>query len=100
MISTIVIPTPLLIQILGCLALAILILAGKGDWFIAGYNTASKEEKEQCNIKRLRVIVGVVFILLACQTAFRGMLGPGESGWIVLSICVVAIILANTWARK
>ena len=100
MISTIAISTPLLLQVLGCLALAILILVGKGDWFIAGYNTASKEEKEQCNIKRLRGIVGVVLILLACLTAIRGMLSPGQSGWIVLSICIVAIILANTWAKE
>lgn len=99
-IGSTAISTPLLLQVLGCLALAILILVGKGDWFIAGYNTASKEEKEQCNIKRLRVIVSVVLVLLACLTALRDAIGSSLMGVIILLICIVAIILANTWAKK
>ena len=38
--------------------LGIIVLAGKGDMLIAGYNTASKEEKEKVNIKRLRLLIG------------------------------------------
>jgi len=45
--------------------MAIVILSGKGDWLIAGYNTASKKEKEQVNIKRLRLIVGLFLLIVA-----------------------------------
>ena len=41
------------------IALAVVILAGKGDWLIAGYNTASQQEKQQVNIKRLRLARGL-----------------------------------------
>ncbi|MBR4753585.1 MAG: DUF3784 domain-containing protein, partial [Lachnospiraceae bacterium] len=33
--------------------MGIFILIGKGDMLIAGYNTASKKEKEKYNIKKL-----------------------------------------------
>jgi hypothetical protein len=34
--------------------MGVVILIGKGDNFIAGYNTASEEERAQYNVKRLR----------------------------------------------
>lgn len=37
--------------------MGIVILMGKGDNLIAGYNTASKAEREEYNIKRLRGLV-------------------------------------------
>ena len=36
----------------------IVILAGKGDWLIAGYNTSSPEEREKYDIRRLRLLMG------------------------------------------
>ncbi|MBR4227934.1 MAG: DUF3784 domain-containing protein, partial [Bacteroidales bacterium] len=36
------------------LVMGIIIIIGKGDNLIAGYNTASKEERAKYNIKRLR----------------------------------------------
>ena len=47
------------------LIMGIIILIGKGDNLIAGYNTASKEEKEQYNIKRLRGLIGGILLVLA-----------------------------------
>ena len=32
-------------------ALSVLFLSGRGSWLIAGYNTASKEEKAKYNTK-------------------------------------------------
>ena len=43
--------------------LGIVILSGKGDNLIAGYNTASEEERREVNIKRLRIVVaGICFL--------------------------------------
>ena len=39
------------------IVLAIIFLMGKGDKLIAGYNTASEEEKSKVNIKRLRLLM-------------------------------------------
>ncbi|MBP5483310.1 MAG: DUF3784 domain-containing protein [Bacteroidales bacterium] len=45
--------------------MGIIILIGKGDKLIAGYNTASEEEKAQYNVKRLRGLIGGLLIVLA-----------------------------------
>ena len=93
----------LVIVALVCAVLGILILLGKGDNLIAGYNTASKEEREQIDIKRLRMLVGGLLIVLAPMIVL--MLGKEsmESSWsfvdIVFVLCIVVVILANTWAK-
>lgn len=48
-------------QAIICLVFSILIFIGKGDFLIAGYNTASKEEKEQYHTKRIRIVLGPIF---------------------------------------
>ena len=45
--------------------IGVIILAGKGDMLIAGYNTASEEEKEKVNIKRLRLLIGGLSVIIA-----------------------------------
>ena len=84
--------------------MAIVIFIGKGDWLIAGYNTASKEEKEKVNIKRLRLIVGVLLLLVGPGCFFpidnsdntQNLIFAG----VVIVLTVIAVILANTWAKK
>ena len=87
-----------------CAIMGIVILLGKGDKLIAGYNTASEEEKAKYNIHRLRFVVGVVLLaisglmpllILKVGNVFRAVL----SG-IVVIICIAAVIMANTWAKK
>ena len=39
------------------LVLAVIFLMGKGDMLIAGYNTASEEERKTIDIKRLRIVM-------------------------------------------
>jgi len=53
-----------------CLAIVffiigIVILIGKGDWLIAGYNTASEEERKKVNIVRLRIVIAIICWLSA-----------------------------------
>ena len=85
--------------------LAVIILTGRGDGLIAGYNTAKEEERKQFNLKRLRAVVAaillftvafiwcvplidekLVFYLVALPVFFVGLIG--------------GIILANTWCKK
>ena len=82
----------------------IVILAGKGDNLIAGYNTASKEEKEKVNIKRLRLVIGILMLLLGLmyylcmkEESLSSMLAFAP---IALVLCFVDIALANSWAKK
>ena len=87
-----------------CIIIAVVILLGKGDWLIAGYNTASEEEKEKYNIKRLRLLIGILLLLVA-PTLFllsdnsNKLLHYIFTG-IVLALTIIVVILANTWAKK
>ena len=87
---------------LASLFFAIILFTGKGDILIAGYNTASKEEKEKCNIKRLRFLVGSIFILSAFLMALRDMDIMGRGLFVIscIILVIVTLILANTWAMK
>ena len=86
------------------LIMGIIILIGKGDNLIAGYNTASKEEKSQYNIKRLRGLIGGILVVLAPMMLL--LLGreslAATLSFVVLTfvLCIVMVILANTWAKK
>ena len=85
--------------------LAFVILKGRGDGLIAGYNTASKEEQEKYNIKRLRIVVAAMIlfvpVMILVAACFDDITGITMDFLPVLIIGVVAgIILANTWCKK
>ena len=86
------------------LIMGIVILVGKGDNLMAGYNTASKKEREEYDVKRLRYLVGGLLIILAPMTFF--LLGEETMtagfAYVALTIilCIIVVILANTWAKK
>ena len=86
------------------LIMGIVILIGKGDNLIAGYNTSSKEERSQYNVKRLRGLIGGFLLILAPMMVL--LLGEESlaSGFsfsaLTLVLCIVVVILANTWAKK
>ena len=92
----------------GVLALSILILLGKGDKLIAGYNTASEEERKQINIKRLRWVVAVVIWITCAICALLPYLpkpeNPAVGSLIYMAIfgviAIITVILANTWCKK
>ena len=93
----------LIIVALVCAVMGILLLMGKGDNLIAGYNTASKEERERYDIKRLRGLIGGLMIVLAPLLLMLGkesMASTWSFCGIVLVLCIVVVILANTWAKK
>ena len=83
--------------------LGIVMLLGKGDKLIAGYNTASEEEREKVNIVRLRIVMMVVCLFTSvfflAVSYFGDSYVPALTAvfFVVLAICV---IIANTWAKK
>ena len=84
--------------------MGLVILSGKGDNLIAGYNTASKEEREQVNVKRLRLLMGGFMLVLAFmafilieEESLTSILGFGA---VMLVLAFVVIALANSWAKK
>ncbi|MDF2822171.1 MAG: hypothetical protein K0R15_2619 [Clostridiales bacterium] len=87
--------------------ISIVVFIGKGKFLIAGFNTASKEEREKYNVKRLCHIVGGGFglltILLAVFLYFEGEL-PKKFQWIFpggyLVIIALILILSNTICKK
>ncbi|MBO4339970.1 MAG: DUF3784 domain-containing protein [Bacteroidales bacterium] len=84
--------------------MGIIILIGKGDNLIAGYNTASKEERAQYNVKRLRGLIGGLLIVLAPMMFLLHGQDTMAATWsfvaLVFVLCIVVVILANTWAKK
>ena len=85
------------------LIMGILVIIGKGDKLIAGYNTASEEERAAYNIKRLRALVGG---LLVAEVPMMFLLGKESMTAsfsfmaFTLVACFVVVILANTWAKN
>ena len=81
------------------LVLAIIILAGKGDNLIAGYNTATKNERETYNIRRVRICIGGMLVALSML-----MLLFADNLVVLIVIVpplsILSIVLANTWAKK
>ena len=83
------------------------IFAGHGSWFISGYNTASKEEKEKYDEKKLCRTMGLGMSIIAILLLTMGLLEnilPAffvyiASGIILVDV-VVIIILGNTICRK
>lgn len=89
----------LLIISLIVFVLAIIILTGKGDNLIAGYNTSTEEEKEKYNIKRVRICVGGMLLILTPI-----MLLFADNFVVLIAVVpplsILSVILTNTWAKK
>jgi hypothetical protein len=87
------------------LAFAVVFLMGKGDKLIAGYNTASEEEKKQVNIKRLRILMAILSVITAAFVSIMPIIGDNTQDQmgamtVFIVVTLIFIILANTWAKK
>ena len=83
--------------------MGIIIAFGKGDNLIAGYNTASKEDKEKVNIKRLRLATVIMLLLSSIFVAllpFASQMQQYEMIAGLIFLVVIFIIIANTWCKK
>ena len=79
-------------------------LRGKCDGFIAGYNTSTPEKQKEYDIKRLRLIVACFHFALAALFFLFLMKNADLAATIFLScvavLAIVAVVLANSWAKK
>ena len=93
------------VVILIAVIFSILILCGKGDNLIAGYNTASEEEKAGYDIGRLRKVTGYGQLAICLPTGLIPMAEVWPTMfWIsmtsLIAITIVIVILSNTYAQK
>ena len=87
------------------IVLAIILLMGKGDKLIAGYNTASEEDRKKVDIKRLRIVMAILMVITAVFCAILPLIGNNKTSQltaagIFIAITLVGVIVANTWAKK
>ncbi len=85
------------------LVLALVVYFGKGDWLIAGYNTASEKEREKIDIKRLRLVMSVLMFISALFVISLLYIPPhfiGLAAMAFIFVCLVGVVVANTWAKK
>ena len=89
------------------IGLGIFILSGWGDSLIAGYNTASKEEQQKYNIKRLRLVVALILFIEPVVIFIPFFFGKEDNSIaqiLTTTACfivvIVGVILGNTWCKK
>ena len=99
------------------LIMSIVIAIGKGDGLIAGYNTASKEEKakvtseglsfgqifSQKSIKRLRLLTSIFLLLVSAFVMVLPYTTQMQQNIMIAGffpILFIFLILANTWCKK
>lgn len=91
----------LLIVVAICVAAGVLLLLGRGDWLISGYNTASAKERAEYNIRRLRLVMGIgmlavgALVLLDLFVAYEAFLIV-----TILPVTILILVLGNTWAKN
>ena len=96
---------PAIIFAIAFIVLAVVFLMGKGDKLIAGYNTASEEEKRKVDIHRLRILMAIISVITAGYVSILPIIGNNPQNqmgalFVFFVITMIFIILANTWAKK
>ena len=87
---------------------AIVIMLGRGDDYIVGYNIASSNSRDMYDTKRLRIVVGVLLLLIAAALPiFAALLIMGHIALVMIAFPALAFILiAGTftvmhfWVKK
>lgn len=86
--------------------MALVLLMGRGSFLIAGYNTASKEEKEKYDSKALSRFMGKILLPIGLSTPLVAIGGIYEIEWMnrlytfgVIALSIFAVIYANTGNR-
>jgi ABC-type transport system involved in cytochrome bd biosynthesis fused ATPase/permease subunit len=96
---------PAIIFSLLFIILAIVFYLGKGDKLIAGYNTASEEERKKVNIQRLRILMSCISVITAAFCVSMPIVGNNiqaqlGAAAVFMAVIIFVVILANTWAKK
>lgn len=72
---------------------AYIVVKGKGDKFIAGYNTASEEEKAQVNVQRLRILVALTSVLAGAFCCMIPLLADNNGAIVGATV----VLLCSVW---
>ena len=90
------------------LVMAVIILIGKGDSLIAGYNIASRKAQEVYDKRRVRILVGMLLIAIAVVLpAFGLLLVYGYKEIVMTAFPAAAFVLITAtftllhfWVKK
>lgn len=98
-------PYELLLIAAICVLMGAVIICGRGDWLIDGYNTASPAYKARMNKKRMRALVASILWMAALLVGGVAWCADMPSVTAMLTAAfiiyvIVAIVLVNTWATK
>lgn len=95
------------IVLVGLAILSLVLLSGHGAGLIAGYNTASEEEKNQYDQKKLCRVIGAGMLVITILTLILTLWGavlPAAFVYIFLVLVILdvvaMIVLANTICKK
>ncbi len=87
--------------------LSIVLLSGHGENLIAGYNTASQEEKDKYDSKKMCRVMGVGMAVIAVLLLVMAILISSLPTWfiyfflaVVIIDCIVMIVLVNTKCKR
>ena len=85
------------------LAISIFLFLGKGSWLIAGYNTASAEEKAKYNEKKLCKAIGIITLVVALLLYIMSYLGyrvelgfMDENQMLPFAIVFIVVVFSAT----
>jgi len=86
------------------IVLAFVLLAGRGSFLIAGFNTLPKDQKAKYDAKALSKFIGKILLPIGILTIFAGM--ERIVGWypwvfvaVTIGLCLFAVIYVNTGNR-
>ena len=93
---------------LALIIMAAVIIMGKGDSLIAGYNTASSEAQKAYHKPRVRIIVGILLIVVALSLPIFGvLLTLGYKELVMIAFPATAFVFitatfcaSHFWAKK
>lgn len=80
--------------------MGILLLTGRGSFLIAGYNTASKEEKEMYDEKKLCKSMGILLIVISIMLAIMGYVDTDEFALKMLIPFIGAIVVELFYVNR
>lgn len=87
--------------------LSVVFISGHGSMLIAGYNTASDEEKAEYDVKKLCRVLGLGFAVITVVIFIMGLFEnvlPASFIYIAIGIIladlVVVLVLGNTICKK
>jgi hypothetical protein len=96
----------ILIGALFLFILGISLMLGKGSWMISGYNTMSKEEKANCDIKKISRAVGIFLLMMAVSMGImafvtqyamdndvENIIGHFVAGFTIVAIVGIVILV-------